>query len=189
MQEKCSIFYPCNKSKVCNLNNHNCESPTVKETVYIKGHGFTGAKRTVAERIKQTYAHVIKNAKCDWGMDLISLEEYTGKEYKALQDSLEGARLFAFYDPNTNKILCQSKDNLMNYWKNKKNTFKGIVLDSQESKRIKEDPTVSRAYKRDKENTYFMPLSPLLPTVFIQQSQVADILAGYYAFFVLLTNK
>lgn len=189
MQHKCSIFSPCNKSKVCNLNKNKCESPSIKETVYIKGNGFTGDKHTVADRIKQAYAHVIKNAKCDWGMDIISLEDYTGQEYKKLQDSLEDERLLGFYDPNANKILCQAKNNLVNYWKSKKNTFKGIVLNSREHQILKEEPAVSRVYKQNKEQEYFIPLSPLLPTIYINQKQVDNVLNENYSFFILLPTN
>lgn len=185
-KQNCSIISPCDDNSVCNLEINKCENKVNKLTFYIKNKKYAGDTETVVKKIQQAFAHIITRPKCDWGMHMVSLQDYTGKDYVKFQQSLKRGKLLAFYNPETDKILCQSRYDLVNYWKEKRNTFRGIILNEREINFLKEKPIRSAYYKDNKKHEYFLPLSPLLPTIYIKQSQYYNIMGKGQSFFAIV---
>lgn len=202
-KQNCSIESPCNDDYVCDLNNNECEQNVNKLTISIgikqnvKGTNkpeivvkrFAGDTKTVIEKIQKIFSHVITDAKCDWGMYMVTMKDYTGEDYSKLQASLKKGKILAFFDPIRHKILCQSRYDLLQYWKEKKNTFRGVILNEREIKFLKSNSDVSARYKYNKKNEYFIPLSPLAPTIYIKQSQYQNIMTKGYSFFAVVPTN
>lgn len=191
--QNCSIKSPCENDYICDLDNNKCEPKVNKLTFHIKNKSFSGDTETVFKKIQQEYSKIITTAKCDWGMHMTTLQDYTGESYTKFQQSLKKGKLLAFYNPTTDKILCQSRYDLLQYWQEKRNTFRGIILTEREIKYLKSNPDksayISASYKKQKRQEYFIPLSPLTPTIYIKQSQYYNILKKGHSFFAIVPTS
>lgn len=200
-EKLCSIGSPCEKG-VCNLDNSRCMSNIPNQLTFFTkrnayknditdfDQGFTGNQKTIFNKIQQAYSYITSNPTCNSGMDMLSQLDYSDKEFNKLQKSLKHGKILGFYDPISNKLTCQKKLDLINYWTKKKDTLQGIILNVKEVRLLKEKPSeMSAQYKRNKKREYFLPLSPLMSRIFIKQSQVNNIFKKGFTFFVVVPTN
>lgn len=178
---KCSITEPCSNDKVCNLDNKVCE-PLHDINLLIDNKKFIGGS-ILQQIIQGKYGHKFYNAVCDSGFDVMNLTPLQGN-YNELSNTIANDDLLAFYDPITNKILCQLRKELLKYWAEKENVNQGIILSEKEINKLRRNNSLIINFKNTKKKEYFLPLAPLASGTFILQKQKA--LIRDQSFFVLI---
>lgn len=162
----CDIDNPCENDQICDLNvrGGKCRSPQDVSNllkVSIQGQIYAGSENAIVLAIEEKY-RALYDPECQSGLSLSIVEE------------TEGQVIVNFMDLDTEESLCETKQDLLDYWY--ETTFKGYYL-SEDEKASENEPIIS-----------FKNL-PMWPNKYITEYQADEIQNSQHYIFAIAPTQ